>query len=417
MDSRTNFLKTLNHEQPDGVVVDFGATPVTGMHTLVIEKLRTYFGLEKRPIKVIESFQWLGELDEDLLQALGVDVGSIALPFSAFGHRQENWKEYKTLWGQEVLVPGDFNTTVDDNGDVLMYPQGDLSVPPSARMPKTGYFFDAIIRQGEIDDTKLNPKDNLEEFSLLQEDSLDYFRKAARKASAKGRGTIINVGGTHIGNIAFVPGNALKHPKGIRDVAEWYMSILTRPDYLHEIFEKQTDIAVQNLARVKEATGDHVDAVYMCGTDFGTQDSSFCSVETFDELFKPYYQKMNQWIHENTRWKTFKHCCGAVEPFMDAFIDSGFDIINPVQVSAAGMDPVLLKEKYGKQLVFWGGGADTQKILPFGTPEEIRDHVSRECEIFAPGGGFVFNTVHNIQANVPLENVVAMLEAVNRFKA
>ena len=398
------------------MVVDFGSTPVTGIHTLAIERLREYYGLEKRPVKVIESFQWLGELEADLQEAMDVDVQGIILPFTAFGHRQENWKEFRTPWGQEVLVPGQFNTTLDDNGDVLMYPQGDLGVPPSARMPASGYFFDAIIRQEPIDEARLDPKDNLEEFSVMGKETREYFRKAAEEAASTGRGTIINIGGMHLGNIAMVPGNALKHPRGIRDVAEWYMSIITRPAYLHEVFDRQTDIAVENLAKVKEVTGDHVDAVYMCGTDFGTQDSSFCSVETYDELFLPYYRKMNDWIHTNTRWKTFKHCCGAVEPFMDSFIASGFDIINPVQVNAAGMDPVLLKERYGKQLVFWGGGADTQKILPFGTPDEIRDHVYQLCEIFAPGGGFVFNTVHNIQANVPVENIVAMLEALNQYR-
>ncbi len=218
-------------------------------------------------------------------------------------------------------------------------------------------------------------------------------------------GVVANFGGTAIGDIALVPGMNLKHPRGIRDVADWYMSTLMRSDYLHQVFEKQTDIALQNLAKAKEASGDVVDVVFICGTDFGTQDSSFCSTEAFDELYAPYYKKINSWIHENTRWKTFKHSCGAVEPFMEHFIDSGFDIINPVQINAAGMDPMLLKEKYGDRLTFWGGGADTQKVLPFGSPEEVKAHVLKECEIFAPGGGFVFNTVHNIQANVPLSRM------------
>jgi uroporphyrinogen-III decarboxylase len=198
-------------------------------------------------------------------------------------------------------------------------------------------------------------------------------------------------------------------------VADWYMSTLMRPDYIHFVFEKQTDIALENLKMAKEAAGDLVDVAFICGTDFGTQDSSFCSTEAFDELYAPYYKKINNWIHQNTHWKTFKHSCGAVEPFMEHFIEAGFDIINPVQVNAAGMDPVLLKEKYGSRLVFWGGGVDTQKVLPFGTPEEVKAHVLKECEIFAPGGGFVFNTVHNIQANVPVQNVIAMLEAIKEF--
>lgn len=415
--ARYNFLRTLNHQEPNRLVVDFGASTVSGIHTLVVKKLRSYYGLEKRPVKVIEPYQFLGEVEDDLQDALGVDVAGIIAPRNMFGHRQVKWKEFRTPWGQEILVPGEFSTTRDEKGDVLMYPQGDLDVAPSARMPKAAYFFDAEDRQGKIHEEKLKPEDNLEEFSLLTEEDLAYYGKAAAELSAKGRGVLTGFSGTHIGNIAFVPGMGLKNPKGIRGIAEWYMSILTRPDYLHRVFEKQTDIALQNLAALSEATGDHVDAIYLCGTDFGTQDSTFCSLETFNELFAPYYKKINQWIHDHTRWFTFKHCCGAIEPFLDSFIDAGFDIINPVQISAQGMDPLHLKKTYGERLVFWGGGADTQNVLPFGSPEEVKKHVRKQCEIFAPGGGFVFNPVHNIQANVPIENVVAMLDAVHSVKS
>jgi uroporphyrinogen-III decarboxylase len=129
----------------------------------------------------------------------------------------------------------------------------------------------------------------------------------------------------------------------------------------------------------------------------------------------PYYKRINDWIHQHTSWKTFKHCCGAIESFMPKFIEADFDIINPVQISAKGMDPANLKEKYGNELVFWGGGVDTQKTLPYGTPQEVRDEVLSLCELFIRDGGFVFNTVHNIQANVPVENVVAMINAIGEF--
>jgi len=415
MTSKENLLKTLNHEQPDRMVVDFGATPVTGIHVRVVEQLRDHFGLEKKPVTVNEPFQMLGLVEEDLQEAMGVDVIGLSPSSDMFGNRFENWKEFRTPWGQEVLVPGSFVVSVDGNGDTVIYPQGDRSVPPSAKMPKASFFFDAIIRQEPLDELKLDPMDNTEEFALMTEDDLDYWKHAIEKTADSGNGLVANFGGTGIGDIALVPGLNLKAPKGIRDVDDWYMSTLMRTDYLHTVFEKQTDIALENLKMAKEAAGDLVDVAFICGTDFGTQESAFCSLEAFDELYAPYYKKMNNWIHENTRWKTFKHSCGAVEPFMEHFIEAGFDIINPVQVNAAGMDPVLLKEKYGDHLVFWGGGVDTQKVLPFGTPEEVKAHVLKECEIFAPGGGFVFNTVHNIQANVPLINLLAMLEAIEEF--
>ena len=129
----------------------------------------------------------------------------------------------------------------------------------------------------------------------------------------------------------------------------------------------------------------------------------------------PYYKRINDWVHRHTAWKAFKHSCGAVETLIPAFIESGFDILNPVQVSAAGMDARILKEKYGRDIVFWGGGVDTQKTLAFGTPEEVRTEVLERCEIFGRDGGFVFNSVHNIQANVPIANIVAMFTAIGEY--
>jgi len=413
--SRENLQKTLNHQEPERMVVDFGASPVTGIHVNLVEQLRVHFGLEKKAVKVCEPYQMLGEVEEDLQEAMGVDVIGVSPSSYMFGNPMRDWKEYHTPWGQVVLVPGSFTVSVDEQGDTLLYPQGDASVPPSAKMPKAAYFFDAVNRQEPLDENKLNPEDNVEEFTAVGAADLEYWKRVLPEAVQKGKGVLANFGGTGIGDIALVPGLNLKAPKGIRDVADWYMSTLMRPDYLHYIFEKQTDVALGNLSLIKDIAGDQVDVAYICGTDFGTQDSSFCSVETYDELYAPYYKKINNWIHENTSWKTFKHSCGAVEPFMEHFIESGFDIINPVQINAAGMDPVLLKQKYGDRLTFWGGGVDTQKVLPFGTPEEVKAHVLRECEILAPGGGFVFNTVHNMQANVPLENVLAMLEAIRQF--
>jgi len=229
------------------------------------------------------------------------------------------------------------------------------------------------------------------------------------------KAVIANFGDTGLGDIALVPAPFLKYPKGIRDITEWYMSTVMRPDYIKTVFDRQTDIAIENMKTLKEVVGDTVDIAFICGTDFGTQDSQFCSPETFDDLWLPYYQKINNWIHENTQWKTFKHCCGSIDPLLPSFIKAGFDIINPVQINATGMDPQYLKNQYGSQVTFWGGGVDTQKMLPYGKPEEVKEQVLRNCEIFSQNGGFVFNTVHNIQANVPLENVVAMIDAVKEF--
>jgi uroporphyrinogen-III decarboxylase len=181
------------------------------------------------------------------------------------------------------------------------------------------------------------------------------------------------------------------------------------------VFARQIEIALGNLERIHARIGDTVDAVSICGTDFGTQRSTFCSIETFRELWLPYYRKVTGWIHSRTSWKCFKHSCGSVERLIPSFIDAGFDILNPVQCSAANMTPEHLKSTYGDRIVFWGGGVDTQKTLPFGTPSEVRDEVLRRLEVFSKNGGYVFNTIHNVQARTPVENVVAMIDAVREF--
>jgi hypothetical protein len=416
MNSREQFLRTVNHQQPSRIVLDLGATAVTGIHVQTLSKLRRHYGLQRKPIRIIEPFQMLGEVDWELIDSIGIDVIGAWGKNNMFGFNNHSpFKEWKTPWGQRVMVPRNFNTTADEKGDILMYPEGDTSIPPSARMPKTGYFFDAIIRQEPIVEEELDVEKNLEEFKLISNADLEHWRIEVDKAYYSGKAVIAAFGGTALGDIALVPGINLKAPKGIRDVAEWYMSTVTRPDYIKSIYERQVEIAIENLTRIFAVVGNKVNAMFICGTDFGTQDSTFCSNEQFDEMWLPYYRKVNDWIHENTQWKTFKHSCGAVEGLLDQFIRAGFDIINPVQINATGMDPVKLKQRYGRDLVFWGGGIDTQKVLPFGKPEEVREQVLRNCEIFNKDGGFVFNTVHNIQANVPVENVVAMLDAIQEF--
>jgi uroporphyrinogen-III decarboxylase len=412
--SRERLLATLNHKQPDRIPIDFGGTAVTGVHVSCVAALRDFYGLEKRPVKVHEPYQMLGILDDDLLDAMGLDVVGVFGRNTMFGFPAERWKSWM-FNGIEVLVPGDFNITVDAKGDTLIYPEGDRTVPPSARMPKDGYFFDSIIRQEPLDEDKLDPKDNLEEFGFITQEDLDHLARSAKAAQATGRGAIASLGGTAFGDIALVPGPMLKHPKGIRDITEWYVSTSSRQDYVHKVFERQCEIALQNLERIYAAIGNSVQAVFVCGTDFGTQTSSFCSVKTFRSLYFPYYKQVNDWIHSHTEWKTFKHSCGSVFKFLPSFIEAGFDILNPVQCSATGMEPEQLKANYGEQLTFWGGGIDTQKVLPFGTPAEVREQVLRRCEIFSTGGGFVFNSIHNVQAATPVENIVAMLDAVHEF--
>jgi len=185
-----------------------------------------------------------------------------------------------------------------------------------------------------------------------------------------------------------------------------------RRDYVYEVFEGQCDIALKNLKLLIDALGDKIQAAFTTGTDFGTQNGLFISPQAYRDLFKPFHKKINDYIHANSNWKVFMHSCGAVKELIPDFIEAGFDILNPVQCSAAGMDPRQLKNEFGKDIIFWGGGVDTQKTLPFGTPQEVYNEVRQRIEIFNNPTGMVFNTIHNIQAKTPLKNVLAIFRAV-----
>ncbi len=414
MNGREKLERALHH-QAGPIPIDLGSNAVTGIHASVVAELRAYYGLENRLVRINEPYQMLGEIEPDLQEAIGVSVQGIYPAKTMFGFANTGWKEWRTPWGQEVLVPGQFVVTTDANGDQLVYPEGDTSVPPSGRMPTNSFFFDTIVRQPPVDDENLTVEDNLEEFGPISQSDLDYFLGEVTAHQKRGLGIMANFGGTALGDIALVPAPMLKHPKGIRDIEEWYVSTVARRDYVEQIFRRQVDLALSNLSRIYKTVGDAVQAVFLCGTDFGTQSSTFCSVETFQSLYLPFYREMTDWIHENTGWKVFKHSCGAVRPLIESFLAAGIDILNPVQISAAGMEPDQLKREFGDRIVFWGGGVDTQKTMAFGSAAEVRAEVLHACEVLGRDGGFVFNAVHNVQARSPIENVVAMIKAVHEF--
>ncbi|MCX7046195.1 MAG: methyltransferase [Candidatus Sumerlaeota bacterium] len=412
--SRERLQQTLNHQEPDRVCVDFGSTAVTGMHVRAVSRLRqAVLKDDSYRVKVIEPYQMLGEVDDALRQALEIDVAGILAPKTLFGFENKGWKPFELFDGTPVLVPEDFRVTTDKNGDLLIYPEGDLSAPPRGRMPKGFHFFDTIIYQEPIDEEGLNIEDNLEEFGPYSEKDLEYFqREAKRLMNETTCGVIATIPGAAFGDIALVPAPWLKRPKGIRDIQEWYLSTLARRDYVYAVFEEQCEIAVKNIERLARVVGRVVQAAFVTGTDFGTQHGCFISRDTYRDLFLPFHKRVNRCIHEKSNWKTFIHSCGSVIDLIPDFIEAGFDILNPVQTSAKGMDPKTLKKEFGQHLVFWGGGVDTQRVMEFGTPDDVYAQVRDRIEIFGAGGGFVFDAIHNVQATTPVPNMLAMFQAI-----
>ena len=339
MNSRERVLSALNHRAPDRIPLDLGASAVTGMHVASVYLLRQALKLDPpgTPVKVVEPYQMLGEIAPDLVQTLGVDVLPLAKRETLFGFRNQGWRPWN-FNGTPVLVPQGFNTQPEADGSIFMYPDGDPSAPPSGKMPAGGYYFDTIIRQPPIDDDHLDPADNLEEFGPISDDDLAYLgAEAERLYTTTDKALLANFGGTAFGDIALVPAPWLKHPKGIRDVAEWYMSTVSRQDYIYEVLNGSARSAWRTWKKSTRwsATG--------CAPPLSPARTSaprpgrlsppgltarcichFIRRSTLDPPAHP--------------WKSFIHSCGSVAALIPDFIEAGFDILNPVQTSAAGME-------------------------------------------------------------------------------
>jgi hypothetical protein len=415
MTSRERVLASLNHLEPDRVPVDFGGTTVTGIHASALNRLRNALGLKKRTVKVYEPMQMLGVVEEDAAYALGSDVVGLYSPSTLLGYKNEQWKQWRLPDGTEVLIGGGFTTSVAEDGTIYAYPKGNRMAQPSARMPANGYYFDNIVRQQDLRNHEFDARrDYGDQYSLFSEEDCRHFEKTSEFLYSETDCALFGnffLGG--VGDIFHIPGAWLEHPKGIRDLQQWILAHFDHPEYVKEFFTMQREIQLQNLELYREAIGDRIVAIAISGTDFGAQNGPLISLDMYREFYKPYHKTFNGWVHEHTNWKTFIHTCGSVIDFIEDFIEAGFDILNPVQVSAARMDPEILKIKYGKRLSFWGGGVDPQHTLPFGTPDEVQEETKHNVAVLAKGGGYVCGTVHNIQAPTPVKNIIAFFEAVN----
>ena len=419
MTGRERLIATLNHQQPDRTVIDLGGTSQTGINASTLYRFRKALGLPEKPIKITEPGQLLGEVDYDVINAVGADVIGLLNPVNFFGYKNENWKPWQMDDGTPVLMGGGFEYDEDEKGTKYVYPQGDRSAEYSCMIPKGGSFFDSVPREKfdfDLDEEDLTPlEDFKEDFSVVDDETAKYWeQKSYELYNNTDLGVVGMLGGGALGDAAVIPGPAVKHPRGIRRVDDWLMAHAMYPDYIKAVFRYQTDVMLKNLEIYKQAVGERIQVVWISGTDFGNQRGPMISLSTFRELYKPFYKEICDWVHQNTGWKTFFHTCGAIYDFLDDFAEMGLDCLNPLQLSANGMDPVKIKENYGDKFTFWGGGVDTQRVLPFGTPDEVRAQVRERIDILGKGGGYVFNTIHNIVAGVPAENLMAMYDEAKK---
>ena len=399
MRSRERVLAALDHREPDRVPIDLGSNLTSGIMAHALDKLRRHLGLAVRPVRVHEVFQMLGEVELDVVERLGADILPVEPLVQFFGLRREGWKPWRLWDGTEVLVPGQFAVDVDAEGGLLLHTGGDRAKPVEGRMPRAGFYFDMPSLTESRPDWRPPSLEEARRQNVLGAEELEFMQARAEHLRATTDKALM-LGAwdsTGLGWAGSIP--------------DFLMLMLAEKAYVKDLFAVRTEVAIENLERLKGHLGDSIDIIGMEGNDYGAQNAELISPELFEELCIPFFRAQNDWVHRNTGWKTWYHCCGSITRILPMLIEAGVDVINPVQTSAAGMDPAWLKERFGGRVVFWGGGVDTQRTLPFGSPEQVAAEVRERIRIFAPGGGFVFNPIHNIQQGTPPENIVAAYEA------
>jgi uroporphyrinogen decarboxylase len=393
MTSRERILRAIRHQPVDRVPIDFGGTRQSGIAAVAYHRLREHLGLRNRqPVRVFDLFQMLAEVEQDVADRFGSDCIALHRPQVAFGISNRDWKPFMLPGGTPVEVPGGFDPDLTSEGDFLLRRDGQAI----AMMPRDGFYFDRLEKYPGA----LHP--DLENWTppRIPAETFEHFH---RQAVALHEGTDKAV------IAALGPPYELFNGIGQGGFEQWMVTLASEPDYVTALYGKLVDAWLEHLKAFHQAVGDRIQVLQICD-DFGTQRSPFLSVKMLRALVMPAYKQGLDWVHANTVWKVMLHSDGSLFPLLPSIIEMGVDILNPVQTTAEGMDAGRLKNAFGRDLVFWGGSCDPQSTLAFGTPEAVRKEAGANLAIFGAGSGYVFAPVHNIQANVPPENIIALFD-------
>ena len=408
MTSRERVLRTVNHQVPDRVPIDLGGHKASGIAVSAYDKVKRKLGIAS-PTKVADPRFMIAAVEEEVLRRFHVDVVPLDLSLILPAIRPDGeWIPRRLFDGTPVLFPPGTNIGEDAEGNWLLL--GADGSPTSFRMPKNGHYFDDVSfnRGTAIDPGKFHPIDD------ISDEHLKILSRYGRSLYEDTDYAILGWGfGVCFLGLSLITDRASNVTQGLSN--QWLMMLMTEKETCHEMMNRSVEATIKCLTLVNQAVGDYCFAWGIAADDSGTQRGEFIRPELWAEMLKPHYKKLCDWIHAHTSWKVFLHSCGSVYHLLPHFIEAGIEILNPVQTSAANMEPARLKQEFGDRLVFWGGGCDTQQVLGQASPAEIRQHVQQRMETFGPGGGYVFNQIHNIQANVPPENIVAMFDAAYEF--
>ena len=409
MTSRERVLRTVNFQETDRVPIDLGAMKASGIGVKAYNKIKSRLGMHSRS-RIWDPKFMIASVEDDVMRRFHLDV--VPLDISSVLHDEMPDSAWipKTLYaGAEGLLAPGTGVGTDPEGRWVLLDRN--MAPTSYRMPRDGYYFDDTSFNAPgatIDPQAFRPQTGFTDAQLGALRARGKFLYENTDYAMLGWG-----GGVCFLGLSLITDRLSNVTMGLP--SEWMMMLMTEKETCHELMDKSVDASIQCMRQLHDAVGDYCFAWGIAADDSGTQRGEFIRPELWVEMIKPHYARLCDWIHRNTNWKTFLHSCGSIYHLIPHMIEAGVDILNPIQTSAANMEPDRLKKEFGGKIVFWGGGCDTQGVLATATPEDIREHVRERLEVFKPGGGYVFNQVHNIQPNVPAENVIAMLDAAFEF--
>jgi uroporphyrinogen decarboxylase len=379
MNPRERVMSALNHKEPDRVPIDLGGSICSSIHRDAYIELKKHLGMDLEEIRMVDYVQQLPYLDEALLERFGVDFRMVQLPAA-------------TAPDLNIFEEGDYYAFIDRWGSKLY-------------MPKNGrLYFDWV--DFPIKEATMEALDN---YTWPRPDPPEYNARLREQAKHLYENTDYALVGS-----AVIGGGIFEQPARTMGLEDFFVALVTEPKFADRLMGQITEIYIESCNNYLEQVGEYLH-VFTYWDDVSGQDGWLISPDIYRKMVKPKQRRLLEAIRSKTNAKVYYHGCGAVYDLIPDLIELGFDILNPVQVSARGMDTKRLKEEYGKDIVFWGGGVDTQRVLPFGTPDEVADEVKRRTDDLAPSGGFVFAAVHNIQAFVPPENIVTMFETALEY--
>ncbi len=376
MNSRERLLTALNHQEPDRIPLDLGSTQVTSIHEVAYRNLRAYLGMPPVGPQICDTVQGLALPDDDLIEKLGVDVRGL------FPLNSHNWQIALTDLGDRWEYRDEWGLIQHRPKDVLYF-----SVVKSPLDSST-------LTVADVRDYAWPDTGDAQRIAGLRELATTY--------RAQGRAVMIK------GVLAGI----FEMSQRVRGMQNIMIDLASNEALARAFLDKMVELKIKFWETALTQLGDLIDVISEAD-DYGTQTSQLISPRMFRKIFKPRLKTLFARIHQlapNAR--LFFHSDGNIRPILPDLIEIGIDVLNPIHITATGMEPSALKRDFGKDVAFWGGGVETQSVLPFGTPQEVKDNVRRNVDALAPGGGYVFNTIHNIQADVPPENIVAMIEAL-----